>query len=170
MYLVKSLPRDKGSGRYTMHLPLSPCRFLGAKGQIDCVSTRLLVPRQGLYQIHRQSLNTHQGKHRSGGAQSKHNQITRQSLASRLSARHVAASWCCPPVAMHTSLPPVCLPPCLISGDHPENAIRIAFLMPQMASANALAIAKALFALMVKHRFSPLFSGIILVIFRARVL
>ena len=28
-----------------------------------------LVPREGLYQIHWQSLNTHRGKHRSGGAQ-----------------------------------------------------------------------------------------------------
>ena len=68
MYLVKSLSRDKGSGRYTMYLPLLPCRFLGAKGQIHCVSARALVPREGLYQIHGQSLNTHRGKHRSGGA------------------------------------------------------------------------------------------------------
>ena len=52
MYLVKSLSRDKGSGRYT-----------------QCISTRALVPREGLYQIHGQSLNTHRGKHRSGGAQ-----------------------------------------------------------------------------------------------------
>ena len=74
MYLIKSLSRDKGSGRYTMYLPLSPYRFLGRKGgrYIHCVSTRLrpLVPREGLYQIHGQSLNTHRGKHRSGGARS----------------------------------------------------------------------------------------------------
>ena len=30
MYLVKALSRDKGSGRYTMSLPFSPYRFLGA--------------------------------------------------------------------------------------------------------------------------------------------
>ena len=61
MYLVKSLSRDKGSGRYTMYLPFSPYRFLGAKGQIHCVSARPLVPGKGLYQIHGQSLNTHRG-------------------------------------------------------------------------------------------------------------
>ena len=38
------------------------------KGQIHCVSARPLVPGEGLYQIHGQSLNTHRGKHRSGGA------------------------------------------------------------------------------------------------------
>ena len=34
MYLVKSLSRHKGSGRYTMYLPFSPYihRLLGAKG------------------------------------------------------------------------------------------------------------------------------------------
>ena len=37
---------------------------------MHCVSARPLVPREGLYQIHGQSLNTHRGKHRSGGAQS----------------------------------------------------------------------------------------------------
>ena len=69
MYLVKSLSRDKGSGRYTMYLPLSPKESVGRKGQIHCVSARPLVPREGLYQIHGQSLNTYRDKHRSGGAQ-----------------------------------------------------------------------------------------------------
>ena len=32
MYLVKSLSQDNWSGRYTMYLPFSPYRFLGAKG------------------------------------------------------------------------------------------------------------------------------------------
>ena len=32
MYLVKPLSQDKGSGRYTMYLPFSLYRFLGAKG------------------------------------------------------------------------------------------------------------------------------------------
>ena len=50
--------------------PFRPTDSLGRKGQIHCVSTRPLVPREGLYQIHGQSLNTHRGKHRSGGAQS----------------------------------------------------------------------------------------------------
>ena len=70
MYLVNSIARDKGSGRYTMYLPFSPYSFLGAKGQIHCVSARPLVPGKGFYRIHGQSLNTHRGKHRSGGAQS----------------------------------------------------------------------------------------------------
>ena len=63
MYLVKSLSRDKGSGRYTMYLPFSLTDSLGRKGQIHCVSARPLVPREGLYQIHGQSLNTHRGGH-----------------------------------------------------------------------------------------------------------
>ena len=69
MYLVKPLSRDKGSGRSTMYLPFRPTDSLGRKGQIHCGSARPLVPREGLYQIHGQSLNTHRGKHRSGGAQ-----------------------------------------------------------------------------------------------------
>ena len=49
--------------------PFRPTDSLGRKGQIHCVSTRPLVSREGSYQIHGQSLNTHWGKHRSGGAQ-----------------------------------------------------------------------------------------------------
>ena len=49
--------------------PFRPTVPWGERGQIHCVSTRPLVPREGLYQIHGQSLNTHRGKHRSGGAQ-----------------------------------------------------------------------------------------------------
>ena len=71
MYLVKPLSLGKGKGqihnvsalfalqipwcersRYIMYLPFS------------------LVPREGLFQIHGQALNTHRGKHRSGGARS----------------------------------------------------------------------------------------------------
>ena len=38
MYLVKSLPRDKGSGRYTMYLPLSPQGICRAKrADILCI-------------------------------------------------------------------------------------------------------------------------------------
>ena len=59
----------QGSRRYTMYLPFRPKESVGWKGQIHCVSTRPLVPGEGLYQIHGQSLNTHRGKHRSGGAQ-----------------------------------------------------------------------------------------------------
>ena len=40
-----------------------------AAGQTFCVSTRPLVLGEVLYRIHRQSLNSHRGKHRSGGAQ-----------------------------------------------------------------------------------------------------
>ena len=52
--------------------PFRPTDSLGRKGQIHCVSARPLVRGEGLYQIHGQSLNTHRGKHRSGGAQEKH--------------------------------------------------------------------------------------------------
>ena len=69
MCLVKPLSRDKGSGRYTMYLPFHPKESVGRKGQIHCVFARPLVPREGLYQIRGQSLNTHRGRHRSGGAQ-----------------------------------------------------------------------------------------------------
>ena len=69
MYLVKPFPGTRGRGRYTMYLPLRPKESVGRKGQIHRVSTRPLVPREGLYQIHGQSLNTPRGKHRSGGAQ-----------------------------------------------------------------------------------------------------
>ena len=70
MYLVKCLSLDKGSGGCTMCLPFRPTDSLGRKGQIHRVSARPLFPGEGLYQIHGQSLNTHWGKHRSGGAQS----------------------------------------------------------------------------------------------------
>ena len=46
--------------------PFRPKESVGRKGEIHCVSTRPLVPREALYQIHGQSLNTHRGKHRSG--------------------------------------------------------------------------------------------------------
>ena len=60
-----------GQGVWQIHnvsAPFAP-ESVGRKGQIHCVSARPLVPREGLYQIHGQSLNTHRGKHRSGGAQ-----------------------------------------------------------------------------------------------------
>ena len=61
-----------GQGVWQTHsvsVPFRPTDSLGQKGQIHCVSTGPLVPREGLYEIHGQSLNTHRGKHRSGGAQ-----------------------------------------------------------------------------------------------------
>ena len=62
--------REKG--RYTMYLPFSPYRFLGAKGADTlCICLFSLVPREGLTR-YRQFLTTHQGKHRSGGAQPFH--------------------------------------------------------------------------------------------------
>ena len=69
MYLVKPLSQDKGSGRYTMYLPLSPYRFLGAKRADTLCIYQTPCPKRGALQIHWQSLNTHRGKHRSGGAQ-----------------------------------------------------------------------------------------------------
>ena len=47
MYLVKSLSRDKGSGRYTMYLPLSPYRFLGAKGADTLCICQTPCPERG---------------------------------------------------------------------------------------------------------------------------
>ena len=41
--------------------PFRPINSLGQKGQIHCVSAKPLVPGEGLYQIHGQSLNTHRG-------------------------------------------------------------------------------------------------------------
>ena len=61
----KPLYRDKGSGRYTKCLPCSPFKFLATKAE----GYRYLFPGGGLYQIYCQSLNTHGGTHRSGGAQ-----------------------------------------------------------------------------------------------------
>ena len=61
-----------GQGVWQIHNASAPCALQipwGEKGQMHCVSARPLVPREGLYQIHGQSLNTHRGKHRSGGAQ-----------------------------------------------------------------------------------------------------
>ena len=61
-----------GQGVWQIHIvsaPFLPTDCLGRKGQIQCVSARPLVLGEGLYQIHGQSLDTHQGKHRSGGAQ-----------------------------------------------------------------------------------------------------
>ena len=43
--------------------PFRPKESVGRKGQIHCVSTRPLVGRERLYQIHAQSLSTHRGKH-----------------------------------------------------------------------------------------------------------
>ena len=67
MYMVKALSRDKGLADTQCICPFHPKESVGRKGQIHCVSTRPLVPGEGLYQIHGQSLNTHWGKHRSGG-------------------------------------------------------------------------------------------------------
>ena len=47
-------------------------RKLWGAGHTLCVSTKPLVPGEALYRIHRQYLNTHRGKHRSGGAQEEH--------------------------------------------------------------------------------------------------
>ena len=71
MYLVESLSRDKGSGRYTMYLPHFALQIpWGEKGRYIVYLLDLpLVLREGLDQTHGQPLNTHRGKHRSGGAQ-----------------------------------------------------------------------------------------------------
>ena len=53
-----------GQGIWWIPLPfLLVPRICGAAGQTLCVSIRPLVPGEALYQIHRQSLNTHRGKH-----------------------------------------------------------------------------------------------------------
>ena len=67
MYLVKPLSRDKAKRADTECIcPFPLSDSLRRKGQIHYVSARPLVPGEGLYQIHGQSLNTHRGKHRSG--------------------------------------------------------------------------------------------------------
>ena len=52
-----------------MYLPFRPKESVGRKGRYIVYLPFSLVPREGLYQIHGQSLNTHRGKHRSGGSQ-----------------------------------------------------------------------------------------------------
>ena len=81
MYLVESLSRDKGSGRYTMYLPLFALQIPWGKG-----SSRYIVylpdplPRERDFTRYMgQSLNTHPGKHRSGGAQEYPAQSPRES-------------------------------------------------------------------------------------------
>ena len=69
MYLVKRLSQDEGPGRYTKCLPCRPTDSLGRGGR-GGVSARYLTPGGGLSQMQCQSVNTHRGKHRSGGAQS----------------------------------------------------------------------------------------------------
>ena len=69
MYPVKRLSRDKGLGRYTKCLPSRPADSLGQRGR-GGASTRFIAPGGGLYQIQCQSVNTHRGKHRPGGARS----------------------------------------------------------------------------------------------------
>ena len=54
------LPTDIAPSSFSQGI----CR---AGGQTLCVSTRPLVPGEAFYRIHRQSLNTHRGTHRSGG-------------------------------------------------------------------------------------------------------
>ena len=47
MYLVKPLSRDKGSGRYTMYLPLSPQGICRAKGADTLCIYRTPCPARG---------------------------------------------------------------------------------------------------------------------------
>ena len=63
-------PLEIRTKKFMFMLFFSAIDSLVRKGQIHCVSALSLVPREGLYQIHGQSLNTHRGKHRSGGARS----------------------------------------------------------------------------------------------------
>ena len=60
-----------GQGKREIHnvSALSPYTFLGAKRADTLYLPFSLVLGEGLYQIHGQSLNTHRGKHRSGGTQ-----------------------------------------------------------------------------------------------------
>ena len=60
--------RDKGFGRYTMYLPLSPQGICRAKRADTLCIYQTPCPERGTLPDG-QSLNTHQGKHRSGGAQ-----------------------------------------------------------------------------------------------------
>ena len=69
MYLVKSLSRDKGSGRYTMYLPFSHQGICRAKGADTLYICQTPCPERGTLPDTWAILNTHRGKHRSGGAQ-----------------------------------------------------------------------------------------------------
>ena len=67
MYPVKRLSRDKGPSRYTKCLPSCPTDSLGQRGRVRGIN-QIHCPNRGLYQIQCQSVNTHRGKHRPGGA------------------------------------------------------------------------------------------------------
>ena len=69
MYLVKPLSRNKGKGQiHNVSAPFALQIPWCERGRYIVYLPFSLVPREGLYQIHVQSLNTHRGKHRSGGA------------------------------------------------------------------------------------------------------
>ena len=75
---------------------------LGRIGQIHCVSARPLVPGEGLSQIHGQSLNTHRGKHRSGGG------LTMQPSNTKTCIQFFAERGCtqfCTIKVVHPSIP-----------------------------------------------------------------
>ena len=64
--LSPSLPLSRSP---SLPLSLSLSFWWIPAGQTLCESTRPLLPEEALYQIHRESLNTHRGEHRSGSAQ-----------------------------------------------------------------------------------------------------
>ena len=68
MCLVKPLSRDKGFGRYTTYLPLSPQGICRAKrADTLCIYQSPCPERGALPFFHGNSLNTHRDKHRSVG-------------------------------------------------------------------------------------------------------
>ena len=93
MYLVKSLG-TRGLVDTQCICPFRPTDSLGRRGRY-IVYLRDPLSREGLYQIHGQSLNTHRGKHRSGGAQGLEIQISWTDIlwTSRFRLTIHGASW-----------------------------------------------------------------------------
>ena len=83
MYLVDAPPPSSSSQGI--------CR---AAGQTLCVCTRPPVPGETLYRTHRQSPNTHRGKHRSGGAQHKDLRTIRKCLSQHFSKSFSLPKMC----------------------------------------------------------------------------
>ena len=72
LYLGNSPSWGKVSGGYPLPLPLRPKESVGRQGRHFVYLPGPLSQERRFTWIHRQSLNTHRGKHRSGGAQDPH--------------------------------------------------------------------------------------------------
>ena len=66
LYLGKLPLLGQGIWWIPLPLPLRPKESIGRQGRLFVYLPGPIVPGEALYRIHRQSLNTHRGKHRSG--------------------------------------------------------------------------------------------------------